>query len=557
MKPTAGPLKLFFAALLIGAVLRFWALGAVPPSPDWDEAALGYNAYSILKTGRDEYGTKYPLVLRSFDDYKPPLYAYLTIPSVALFGLNVWAVRLPSAIAGVLAIAGVYVLTGLLLDAGGLTRKKYLGIDVPSFAALLLALSPWHIQFSRIAFEANVGLTINIWAIALFLKGLRNRMYLPVSAFLLGLGLYAYHSERVFLPLMALVLLVLFRKQFFSGKRSAVLFFLVGMLTVLPLLPVVTNKDAITRLQGTSALADETGLLTRSVTKLEYDKTHGIWWGKILDNRRIVWAETLINGYLSHFSFKWLFLTGDNARHHAPGMGLLYLWELPFLLYGMFLVTRKGGRMAGVLWSWFLIAPVAAAPTTELPHAIRTLVFLPAFQIFAAVGVGESVGRIGGLFRKRQPALGRAAVVFGVSCSLLFAALNIAYYLHMYFGHTDEEYSQYWQYGYKEAVAYADAHHNEYTHVVVSTRLEQPYMFFLFYLRYDPAAYLARGGTRSGGFAEDRNSLENYEFRPIHWSTEKPDGPTLYIGTPREIPGPGLLTIRYLDGSPAMVIASR
>src|SRR3990167_4542495 len=101
---------LFIAIIVLASVLRFWQLGKVPISPDWDETALGYNAYSILKTGRDEYGTFLPKTLRSFDDYKPPLYAYLAIPSIALFGLNTWAVRVPSAVMGVLAVIGTYYL---------------------------------------------------------------------------------------------------------------------------------------------------------------------------------------------------------------------------------------------------------------------------------------------------------------------------------------------------------------------------------------------------------------------------------------------------------------
>src|SRR3990167_8598168 len=92
--------KIFiFLTIIIGiaSVLRLWQLGKVPSSPDWDEVALGYNAYSILQTGRDEYGKFLPIVLRSFDDYKPALYVYLAIPAIKLFGLNVFAVRLPSA----------------------------------------------------------------------------------------------------------------------------------------------------------------------------------------------------------------------------------------------------------------------------------------------------------------------------------------------------------------------------------------------------------------------------------------------------------------------------
>src|SRR5271170_7064405 len=82
--------------LVLGLALRLWQLGAVPPSPDWDEVALGYDAYSIMHTGRDEFGAFLPSVLRSFDDYKPALYAYLAIPTVAVFGLTTFAVRLPS-----------------------------------------------------------------------------------------------------------------------------------------------------------------------------------------------------------------------------------------------------------------------------------------------------------------------------------------------------------------------------------------------------------------------------------------------------------------------------
>ena len=88
---------LTLACVMITAyVLRFTGLGDIPTGPYWDEAAIGYNAYSILETGRDEYGIPYPISFRSFNDYKPPLYIYLTVPAVALFGLNIWSVRLIS-----------------------------------------------------------------------------------------------------------------------------------------------------------------------------------------------------------------------------------------------------------------------------------------------------------------------------------------------------------------------------------------------------------------------------------------------------------------------------
>src|SRR5579872_5976613 len=103
-------LLLVIFLVVVSAVLRLWAFGSVPPSPDWDEAALGYNAYSILHTGKDEYGAFLPVVLRSFDDYKPALYAYLVIPFLFIFGLSLQAVRAPSVVFGVLAVIIVFFL---------------------------------------------------------------------------------------------------------------------------------------------------------------------------------------------------------------------------------------------------------------------------------------------------------------------------------------------------------------------------------------------------------------------------------------------------------------
>ncbi len=537
---------MILAILLIASVLRLWQLGNIPPSPDWDEAALGYNAYSILKTGRDEYGTFLPLSLRSFDDYKPPLYMYLTVPSVAVFGLNVWSTRLPSAIMGVLSVFGTYLLIRELIEDKDTKRKRYL----PLIGALLLAISPWHIQFSRIAFEANIGVSLNIWVLYFFFLSLRKPWWVAATAVLSGLGLYAYHSERIFLPLILLILGGIYRKHLWKYKKQFGMALVLGAITVAPLVPVTFNKTALTRLQGTSSLADQTGLLARSVLKLERDQKVGDKFGELFDNRRLVWVQTLANGYLSHYSIKWLFLTGDNPRHHAPDMGLMYLFELPFWFYGMYLVFKRGGKIALFLFGWFFVVPIAASPTTELPHAIRTLNFLPVMQIFTAFGMYEICSKF-----KVKSSKFNLKYLFIIFYSL-FIILNIIFYLHMYFGHMNREFSQSWQYGYKQAVEYAEEHKGEYTKIVVSIKLEQPHMFFLFYTAYDPKKYLTEGGTSSGGFEEIRNAFDIYEFRSIHWDSENHDGSTLYIGTPKEIPAANKEKIDYLDGTPAILIGT-
>jgi len=88
--------------MIFSFITRFFRLGSVPEAFAADEAALGYNAWSILTTGRDEWGQFLPLTLRSIDDWKPAIYSYLAMPGVALLGLNETTTRLPGAIFGFL-----------------------------------------------------------------------------------------------------------------------------------------------------------------------------------------------------------------------------------------------------------------------------------------------------------------------------------------------------------------------------------------------------------------------------------------------------------------------
>ncbi len=534
----------WFLILIIATafLLRFWNLGQNPPSPDWDEVAIGYNAYSLLETGRDEYGIKFPLVFRSFDDYKPPLYFYLTMPAVKLFGLNVFAVRFSSAFFGVLAVLGSYFLVMELF------QKRSLAL----LAALLLAISPWHIYFSRIAFEANTGVALNIWGTVFFILAIRrNPWFLPASAFLFGLALFAYHSERVFVPLLVLGLTFIFRQKLWQVKKQVLISILIGLIFVLPIFNLLMQKGTLQRFQGTSIYSEKTPLLARNIDKLEIDKEKGDEIGILLDNRRVTYIIAFISGYISHFSPNWLFLAGDEARHHAPDVGLLYLWEIPFLLAGILLLpSQKGWQKLLIFW-WFFISPIAAAPTTGTPHAVRTITFLPTFQIFTAIGL---------VFLLNHFSKIKITILRHLTLVLIFSfiSFNFLYFFHIYFVHMPLEYSKYWQYGRKEAVDYVKKNVDSYEKIVVSSKLEQPHMFFLFYLKYDPKKYLAEGGTASGGFAEWRNRFDKYEFRAIDWEKEKSDPKVLYIGRPDDIKSSGTLqTIYYLNGEEAIKIAQK
>ena len=99
---------LFLIVIVLSAFLRLYKLGQSPEGFYLDEAAIGYNAFSILKTGKDEFGKKWPLVFRSFGDFKAPVYSYLLVPVFAVLEPTVLLVRLPSAVAGILTVICFY-----------------------------------------------------------------------------------------------------------------------------------------------------------------------------------------------------------------------------------------------------------------------------------------------------------------------------------------------------------------------------------------------------------------------------------------------------------------
>src|SRR5260221_172110 len=189
-------ISLFFFTLIIvlAFVLRFYQLNSYP-ALNADEAAIGYNAYSLLQTGKDEHGNPWPIHFQSFNDYKPGLYVYIVMPFVATLGLNEWAVRIPGAMAGVGTVLVIYFLTKELFKK----NKESLSL----FTAFLIAISPWHIHFSRGGWEVNVATFFITTGLLFFFKYISQSKlkFLVLSSLFFVLSLYTYHAARIIVPL--------------------------------------------------------------------------------------------------------------------------------------------------------------------------------------------------------------------------------------------------------------------------------------------------------------------------------------------------------------------
>src|SRR3989344_291800 len=160
--------------ILLAAFLRVYKLDLVPPSLNWDEVDAGYNAYSIANWARDEWGQFLPLVFTSFRDDKHPVHIYLTAPIVKLFGLSDFTTRLSAAIVGLLSVCIIFYLARILFK-NDLTAL---------FAAIFLAVSPYHLHFSRGLWEINFALFFFMLGLLTFYMALRGKGWLINISFL-------------------------------------------------------------------------------------------------------------------------------------------------------------------------------------------------------------------------------------------------------------------------------------------------------------------------------------------------------------------------------------
>lgn len=511
--------QILIGIVILGAGLRFWGLGKNPPGMYWDEVSLGWNAYSILKTGHDEHGRFLPLdTFFAFGDYKPPGYIYAAIPSIALFGLNELAVRFPSALAGTLLIVVTWFLVGTLLRSEPAQRGRTFSEKTALLAALLVAISPWSVTLSRVGFEANLAVLFHALGGLFFLYAVRrNHRWLPVSVVSFVLAAYTFNANRMLSPLfLAGLTLIFFRVALKNWKTWAVSGIL-GILLVLPMVGHLRSPEGGLRWREVNIFSDPQVIETSNARRARAGNS---LWARLIHHRYLGFAGIFLRHYFDHFDLNYLFLDGDpNPRISLPDMGQLYLIELPFLLIGGIWMVReirenKRNRELLVLLLWLLLAAVPAGMARETPHALRSASTLPVPQVLTALGaavVAGGIKSIKGRFRKEFDL--RKFLLFAICC-LLFASL--AGFQLIYWRYYPHEWAGEWLTSYKSLVQQVQQVQDEYQTIYLTPDLGRPYVYFLFYNQYDPQSYIdeAQAGGRTGdafGFFEVR-SVGKYRF---------------------------------------------
>lgn len=494
---------LLILIIIVAAVLRLYHLNSDPPSLNWDEAAIGWNAKTIFHTRRDEYGTRLPLSFKSFGDYKAPVYIYLTAPLVGFFGLNPLTVRLLSVFSGIFSVYIFFLLVKELLP-----QSKKLAV----LSAGLLAVCPWHVLLSRPAFEPNLALFFILLGTYLFLKSLVKPKYLSLSALSFTLSIYTYHSPKIFVPVFLLGLAVIFRQQLFSLKlkKWLIVSVVLSLFLLMPLIKEMILKNSASRFQGTSVFYNQQG--EKQPFKFSL-------------------ITQIFKNYIIHYSPSYLFF-GSNfmPRLQLQTVGPLLLIEAPFLVIGLiYLLKNKRKTWAQFLLWWLIIGPLPAMIGREVPHPIRSYNLLPALVVITALGMTKAKF----LFK---PAIKILLII-------LFS-LNTVYFIYHYFVIYPVYSAPDWQYGYKEAVLFARQNEDQVNRIVFTSAYGQPHIFAYFYQNRDPLSVFW-------------GALSKYLFRDLNWPEDEKLTNTLLIGSPQEIPinAPGIIKeILFPDGQVAFRI---
>ena len=339
------------AVLALAAALRLYRLGQLPNGFSPDEASYGYNGYSLLRTGRDRFGEWLPLFADNFGDLIAASYMWLTAPSIALFGLNEFAVRLPAALVGTATVWTTYKL-------GTEFRDRWVGL----LAAFFLAISPWHIQISRYAERSPLLPLLFCLGLFFFLRWQRHKKNeLLWSALAFAICLYSYASARVFVPLFVLGAALVYRKSLWAERRQVLIAVALFVLLALPAAYHWTSAEGMARAHY------------------------------LLRWTPLAWLQN----YLSYFSPNYLFLNGDaNLRHSIRGMGQLHLFEMATIAAGLLVCARRRQRMDWLLALWLVLYQLPAA-LTEPGHAIRSIAGAPLFALLSGQGLHSIIMALG------------------------------------------------------------------------------------------------------------------------------------------------------------------
>jgi 4-amino-4-deoxy-L-arabinose transferase-like glycosyltransferase len=480
----------------------------------WDEAALGYNAYSILNTGKDEYSKTLPLIFKSFGDYKPGFYVYLSLPFIKLFGLSELSIRLPSILIGSLI---PILLFFLIKEINSKAHKTAI------LAAIVTVFNPYNIHFSRGSWETNILTFELILASWLFFKFINSKKskFLFLSAIVFGTTLFTYQAAKM-ISLFLIINLILINLKSINFKKLFLSFVIpLGIFSIPIIYGLFFNSNA-NRLQVVSLFSyprseTETQLIISETNKVDY---------QIFHNRTVFFLRNFFSRYFNHFSTRFLAFEGDwqNARHSAPYIGVILYPSLIFLILGIFvaLTKIKLDKLNLFFVLWLLVAPLPAAFTRDAVQSVRAMSLSIPLVYFIALGLFF-------IFERYKSKILRIFI-----CGIYL--ISFLYYGDLYLNHMVIKSPIDFLYGYRQAMDYVIKNKDKFNQIYITDYYGQPYIFYLFYSSYPPQNYQNQAKLDDASLDTGKvKIIDNIHFETAQYSFIKDHPGTLGIFSQEEI----------------------
>ncbi len=500
--------------ILVSLFFSFYKINQVPPCINADEAAFGYNAYSLLKTGKDEYGAFMPMRLVSFRDYKLPLYSYLSMPFMAVFGLNDFSTRALN-----IVIAALYVPLIFFL-----AKELFENEIAALIAAFLVSISPWIYILTRHAHEGPLATFFIILSVYFLIRFHKTR---SVKVFLLTnisivLAAFSYQSARLFLLfiIFSQIYILLRSRQTILASKNIKYFLVLFFGVVLSFYPDI--KYGVNRVQNLVFYKDP-GFALRIT---EYLGEHP---NRIIHNKLIESVRDVTNRFLLQISPEFLVINGDtNRRFGFSNLGLITPIEYLFIFIGIYYLFKNKTRYRFFLLAFLFISPLPNALTWQDASLIRSYIMI--FSLLICVGYGIYHILIwcqNNIERKKS-----IFVYFTIIALFIFYAYNN---WDVYFNHYPKRavIGRAWQCGYKDLTNYIKDNYNKFERFVITDRHGQPYIYLLYYLALDPGKYQEQAkisGPDKYGFGQ----VDKYDKFIFKFRYDKKAKNTVYIGYPDE-----------------------
>jgi len=512
----------FIGILILGFVLRFYDLTGSPPGFNQDESSIGYSAYSILETGKDEYGKDFPIYFKSFGDQKLPVYIYSTVISEKVFGVNEFAVRFPSALFGFLSLPILFLLV-----------RKLSGSSVLGLISMaLLAISPWALLYNRSTYEVSISLflfLIGTLGLIYALQDKRRGLFL-FGALCFILSLYSYNLTRLLSPLLFLLIMFWYRKNWRNISRSEIVgTSIISIVLLIPFVATFFSDAGFSSAKGT--LISSSAQVQASLLELRANVSSlPLVYVKLFFNSYILTFVEYLKHVISYLSVDFLFLKGDlHGNHHIPFMGQLFIFELPFLILGIVSVFKKKHSWGYFLLAWGIITILVASLTREAPQATRSYFLLLPLIVMSALGLYTSY-----IWFVKQKQIVRWSIGIFFSVILL---INLIYFFTIFYNVFPNVYASSWREQDKALSLFLQSFKEEYD-IVIDTNSGYIYTSYLFFTKHSPLDFQktsVRKRDDSEGFSIV-TSFGNITFRDIHWPSDKEQKNLIFVSKLEEKP---------------------